>query len=89
MHKFHDRTVVWKQTLDGNQLQRLCLILGGPTLGLGLDDEAPQNGTPIPAGYQLVYFTPADFESDLGPDGTDETYNTPGPSYDACGLAAR
>lgn len=32
-------------------------------------------GTPLPAGYHLVYFTPAFLESDLGADGTDTSYN--------------
>lgn len=81
MDKFRDRTIIRKQTLDGNQLQRLCLTLGRPAVDKGLDirSEAPPDGTPIPPGYHLVYFTPADLESKLGADGTDQTYNAPAP----------
>lgn len=82
MSKFRHRTVVRRQKLDGNQLQKLCLTLGRPTLDQGLldvRDEPPPDGTPIPPGYHLVYFTPADLESMLGPDGTDQTYNAPAP----------
>ncbi|OIW30694.1 hypothetical protein CONLIGDRAFT_574105 [Coniochaeta ligniaria NRRL 30616] len=81
MSKFRDQTIIRKQTLDGNQLQRLCLTLGRPAVEPGLDTrkEAPPDGTPIPPGYHLVYFTPADLESMLGPDGTDQTYNAPAP----------
>ncbi|KAL4918937.1 hypothetical protein BDW62DRAFT_210112 [Aspergillus aurantiobrunneus] len=32
-------------------------------------------GTPVPAGYHLVYFTPAFLETELGADGTDTSYN--------------
>ncbi|KAL4784574.1 hypothetical protein BJX76DRAFT_216843 [Aspergillus varians] len=35
----------------------------------------PAMGTPLPAGYHLVYFTPAFLESELGADGTDASYN--------------
>lgn len=33
------------------------------------------DGTPIPPGYHLVYFTPTFLEKDLGLDGTDKTVN--------------
>ena len=39
----------------------------------------PAPGTPIPPGYHLVYFTPSDLESELGPDGTDQTFTPPAP----------
>ncbi|KAB5546963.1 hypothetical protein GE09DRAFT_967448 [Coniochaeta sp. 2T2.1] len=67
--------------LDANQLQRLSLTLGRSAVAPGLDvtTEVPPDGTPIPPGYHLVYFTPADLESSLGLDGTDQTYNAPAP----------
>ncbi|KAK1780641.1 hypothetical protein QBC45DRAFT_407840 [Copromyces sp. CBS 386.78] len=82
LHTFQDKTIVRKQTLDGNQLQKLCLTLGrryglGPQLDLTLG--CPPNGTPVPPGYHLVYFTPSELEEDLGADGTDRTFNAPAP----------
>lgn len=81
MQRFQGKTVVRKQLLDGNQLQRLSLTLGRPKLRSDVDvtQVTPQQGTPIPPGYHLTYFTPADLESSLGPDGTDQTYNAPPP----------
>ncbi|KAL4926608.1 hydroxyacyl-thioester dehydratase HTD2 [Aspergillus undulatus] len=38
-------------------------------------DAEVQDGTPLPAGYHLIYFTPAFLESELGADGTDMSYN--------------
>lgn len=67
------------QILDANQLQLLSLTLGRPSLYSGAPSlsnaPAPANGTPVPPGYHLVYFTPAFLERDLGPDGTDASYN--------------
>lgn len=82
LHTFQDMTIVRKQTLDGNQLQKLCLTLGrryglGPQLDLTLG--CPPAGTPVPPGYHLVYFTPSELEEDLGADGTDRTFNAPAP----------
>lgn len=81
MEGFHGKTIVRKQVLDGNQLQRLSLTLGRPKLVSDVDvtHTPPRRGTPVPPGYHLVYFTPADLESSLGPDGTDQTYNAPPP----------
>lgn len=81
MQKYLGKAVVRNQTLDGNQLQRLCLTLGRPRLSEGVDvtQATPSQGTPLPPGYHLVYFTPADLETALGPDGTDQTYNAPAP----------
>ena len=69
------------ETLDGVQLQKLSLALGRRELWPGLDvfENAPAAGTPVPPGYHLVYFTPAFVETDLGPDGTDKSYNPPAP----------
>jgi hydroxyacyl-ACP dehydratase HTD2-like protein with hotdog domain len=81
MKRFQGKTVVREQLLDGNQLQRLSLTLGRPRLRSDVDvtQVTPQQGTPIPPGYHLIYFTPANLESSLGPDGTDQTYNAPPP----------
>ncbi|KAJ8117034.1 hypothetical protein OPT61_g1670 [Boeremia exigua] len=60
-----------KQVLDANQLQLLSI-----TLNRTPSSNNPQpNGTPVPAGYHLVYFTPSIIESELGLDGTDRTVN--------------
>ncbi|KAL1889127.1 hypothetical protein Sste5346_009073 [Sporothrix stenoceras] len=76
-----DRTVVRKQLIDANQLAKLAFTLGRPTVsGVEVtDDTVLPEGTPVPAGYHLVYFTPGGVESQLGPDGTDRTYNAPAP----------
>ncbi|KAI0403685.1 hypothetical protein F4802DRAFT_570639 [Xylaria palmicola] len=67
------------QVLDGNQLRKLSLTLGRRMLYPGLDvtKRAPPDGTPLPPGYHLVYFTPNGVESDLGRDGGDVTFNAP------------
>lgn len=60
-----------KQVLDANQLQLLSITLNRtPT-----SNNPPPEGTPVPAGYHLVYFTPSIIESELGLDGTDRTVN--------------
>lgn len=68
------------QTIDANQLQLLTLTLNRPTLFPGAPSlsngaSAPQSEVPVPPGYHLAYFTPAFLESELGPDGTDVSYN--------------
>ena len=70
--------IIRKQNLDRNQIQRLSLTLNRPRLYRGdqsLEDEAPRNGTPLPPGYHLVYFTPAALQGHLGKDGTDISYS--------------
>ncbi|KAI1173456.1 hypothetical protein F4777DRAFT_557810 [Nemania sp. FL0916] len=69
------------QVLDGNQLRKLSLTLGRRKLYQDLDVSAlaPPDGTPIPPGYHLVYFTPAGPEDELGPDGSDASFNAPPP----------
>lgn len=72
------------QVLDANQLQLLSLTLDRPTLYPGTSDLSrnappPPNGTPVPPGYHLVYFTPAFLEHELGADGTDTSYNPDAP----------
>ena len=72
---------VEEQTLDGNQLQKLCLTLGRRALypDKDISQRAPYNFTVVPQGYHLVYFTPNGVEEEVGPDGTDVSYNAPAP----------
>ncbi|OJI82342.1 hypothetical protein ASPTUDRAFT_58038 [Aspergillus tubingensis CBS 134.48] len=72
------------QTLDANQLQLLSLTLNRPSLfpnspSLSNTPTSLPTGTPLPAGYHLVYFTPAFLENELGADGTDTSYNPASP----------
>ncbi|KAL5411879.1 hypothetical protein PMIN06_005634 [Paraphaeosphaeria minitans] len=62
---------VRQQLLDANQLHLLNITLGRSSTSA----QAPANGTPIPAGYLLVFFTPSIMEAELGLDGTDRTVN--------------
>ncbi|SPO06258.1 uncharacterized protein DNG_08947 [Cephalotrichum gorgonifer] len=73
--------LVQKQLLDGNQLQRLGQTLGRRELlrGVPVAGDASANGTALPPGYHLVYFTPSAFESELGRDGSDKTFNPSSP----------
>lgn len=73
--------LVQKQIIDGNQLQRLGHTLGRRELlrGVSVAGDAPANGTALPPGYHLVYFTPSAFESELGKDGSDRTFNPSSP----------
>ncbi|KAL6884472.1 hypothetical protein GGI43DRAFT_389073 [Trichoderma evansii] len=75
------RVTTRQQVLDGNQLQKLSLTLNRPHLHPGLDvsEIAPANGTALPPGYHLVYFTPNGTELELGSDGTDRSFNAPAP----------
>lgn len=70
------------QILDANQLQLLSLTLNRPSLfpNTPIRSSTPlPNHTPLPPGYHLAYFTPAFLENELGPDGTDVSYNPPAP----------
>jgi hydroxyacyl-ACP dehydratase HTD2-like protein with hotdog domain len=60
-----------KQTLDANQLHLLSITLGRTSTSY----NSPLEGTPVPPGYHLVFFTPSMLESELGLDGTDRTVN--------------
>ena len=82
--------VVLRQLLDFNQVQRLSLSLGRPNLyrdrsihpsSLPPDDQTPLpfEGTSLPPGYHLIYFTPAALPEDLGVDGTDRSYSPASP----------
>lgn len=77
---FRDTTSVRKQLIDGNQLQKLSLTLNRPKLfDVDVTELPPPEGTPVPPGYHLVYFTPNGLESELGLDGTDRSFNAPAP----------
>ena len=69
--------VTQRQLIDANQLQRLSLTLNRSHLyqSLSIRTEAPPEGTPIPPGYHLAYFTPAALPDELGADGTDRSYS--------------
>jgi hydroxyacyl-ACP dehydratase HTD2-like protein with hotdog domain len=70
--RFGDKPIsVRKQLLDANQLHLLNITLGRSSTST----QAPANGTPIPPGYHLVYFSPSILEAELGLDGTDRTVN--------------
>ncbi|KAI0127846.1 hypothetical protein BJ170DRAFT_390673 [Xylariales sp. AK1849] len=81
MRNFADKTTTRSQLLDGNQLQKLSLTLSRRHLKPDLDvsEDPPPAGTPLPPGYHLAYFTPGGLETELGPDGTDLTFNSPAP----------
>lgn len=77
---FGNTSVIRRQVIDANQLQKLSLTLGRPTLaGKDITDTPPATGTSVPPGYHLVYFTPNGLERDLGADGTDTSFNAPSP----------
>ncbi|KAG6985291.1 succinate--coA ligase [ADP-forming] subunit beta [Physcia stellaris] len=69
--------ITQRQLIDANQLQRLSLTLDRPHLykSQSTSREAPREGTPIPPGYHLAYFTPAALPDELGVDGTDRSYS--------------
>ena len=84
LDRFGDSVFTRKQLIDANQLQKLSLTLGRPTVpsasgSVDITDEAPPDGTPVPPGHHLVYFTPNGLEKELGADGTDRTFNAPSP----------
>lgn len=73
-----------RQLLDANQLRLFSLILDRGSVWPGsqksLEDTEPLDGTPIPAGYHLAYFTPPQLPGILGQDGTDASFN-PDPPF--------
>ena len=80
LDNFANASVVRRQLIDANQLQKLALTLGRPTLnGADISEVPPSAGTPVPHGYHLVYFTPNGTEAELGADGTDRTFNASKP----------
>ena len=71
-------SIIRKQCLDSNQIQRLSLTLNRPQLYRNADirkDNSLAKGTPVPLGYHLVFFTPAALPGELGSDGTDVSYS--------------
>ena len=81
MSKFSKgQTFVRRQLLDANQLRLFSLMLHRPQLwpeeqSKSLEEEEPKDGTPLPPGYHLAYFTPAQLQGRLGQDGTDASVN--------------
>lgn len=78
------QTFVRKQVLDGNQLRLFSLTLDRPYIWSessegSLEQQEPKAGTPLPAGYHLAYFTPAQLPGILGQDGTDASFNPEAP----------
>ncbi|TAQ89461.1 hypothetical protein B7494_g2229 [Chlorociboria aeruginascens] len=69
-HRFtHTPPRTQTQVLDINQLTLLHSTLSRACPPL-------KNGTPLPPGYHLIYFTPSSIaEAALGRDGTDRTFN--------------
>jgi hypothetical protein len=80
MDHFANRVIRRRQFIDSNQLQQLAVMLGRPVLnGHDISRMNVPAGTPIPPAHHLVYFTPMELESQLGADGSDRTFNAPGP----------
>lgn len=72
LSRFHNQPVSTRtQLLDANQLHLLAITLNRTPTSF----QPFQNGTPVPPGHHLVYFTPSIIESELGLDGTDRTVN--------------
>jgi hydroxyacyl-ACP dehydratase HTD2-like protein with hotdog domain len=74
-------SLLQEQFIDANQLQKFSLALNRPKLyeTVNIESKIPPEGTPVPPGYHLAYFTPQGCEQDLGLDGTDSTVNPPYP----------
>ncbi|KAJ4269481.1 hypothetical protein NW762_001141 [Fusarium torreyae] len=80
LETFSNKSVIRRQLIDTNQLQKLALTLNRPNLnGADVSENPPVTGTPVPPGYHLVYFTPNGTEAELGADGSDRTFNASAP----------
>ncbi|RGP69452.1 mesaconyl-c4 hydratase [Fusarium sporotrichioides] len=80
LETFSNKSITRRQLIDANQLQKLALTLNRPTLnGQDVSGQPPVEGTPVPPGYHLVYFTPNGTEGELGSDGSDTTFNASAP----------
>lgn len=80
LETFADKSVIRRQLIDGNQLQKLALTLDRTSIdGVDVTEDPPVTGTPVPHGYHLAYFTPNGTEQYLGEDGTDRTFNASAP----------
>ena len=79
---FGERSIYRDQTLDSNQIKKLCVTLDRRRLYRGDGRKSHwtvPEGAPLAPGHHLVYFTPMDTEKNLGRDGTDSTFNAPAP----------
>ncbi|RBR23980.1 uncharacterized protein FIESC28_03290 [Fusarium coffeatum] len=75
-----NKSIIRRQLIDANQLQKLAVTLNRPQLnGRDVSEQPPAEGTPVPPGYHLVYFTPNGTEAELGADGSDTTFNASAP----------
>ncbi|CAG7554731.1 unnamed protein product [Fusarium equiseti] len=80
LETFSDKSIIRRQLIDANQLQKLAVTLNRPQLnGRDVSEQPPTEGTPVPPGYHLVYFTPNGTEVELGSDGSDTTFNASAP----------
>ncbi|KEF63275.1 mesaconyl-C4 CoA hydratase [Exophiala aquamarina CBS 119918] len=87
LNKFSNgQTFIRRQLLDANQLRLFSLTLDRAHLwpsstrsSKTLEEVEPPSGTPIPPGYHLIYFTPAQLPGILGRDGTDASFNPESP----------
>ncbi|RVX72225.1 hypothetical protein B0A52_04429 [Exophiala mesophila] len=88
LEKFSNgQSFVRRQLLDANQLRLFSLTLNRAHLwpssevlrAKTLEEVEPKQGTPVPAGYHLAYFTPAQLPGVLGLDGTDASFNPEAP----------
>ncbi|KAM7219367.1 hypothetical protein V8F06_005266 [Rhypophila decipiens] len=73
LDRHREAVIKRSQVLDANQLQKLCITLDQQY-------DSTDLGIVVPPGYHLVYFTPSEFESELGCDGTDQPF-APGPPF--------
>ena len=80
--KTSNNSIIRSQHLDANQLQKLSLTLGRPSLypNHPITNKPTITGTPIPPGHHLIYFTPSSLPESLGVDGTDTTFS-PDPPF--------
>ncbi|XEV06965.1 hypothetical protein FSHL1_012252 [Fusarium sambucinum] len=80
LETFSNKSITRRQLIDANQLQKLALTLNRSSLnGQDVSEQPPIEGTPVPPGYHLVYFTPNGTEAELGNDGSDTTFNASAP----------
>ncbi|KAM0218624.1 hypothetical protein ACHAQD_006747 [Fusarium lateritium] len=71
LETFSNKSITRRQVIDANQLEKLVFTVNRPSRIV--------QGTPVPPGYHLVYFTPNSTEAELGADGSDTTFNASAP----------
>jgi len=88
--RFENKRFIRSQLLDANQLLKLAATLqrnvpnvknaakSSTDSGMNIA-SCPANGTPVPPGHHLVYFTPESPEFELGLDGSDKSFNPESP----------